>query len=106
MNINEALKLAGDYADSLTGMIPDDDPKDLDIAWANARADAARLSGAGLFAVSLMALVGVGWTVPARQWDLIVLFVTVALLTAWATGSEWREARECREAARELERGR
>lgn len=106
MNINEALKLAGDYADSLTGMIPDDDPKDLDIAWANARADAARLSGAGLFAVSLMALVGVGWTVPARQWGMVVLFVTVALLTAWATGSEWREARECREAARELERGR
>ena len=79
-------------------------PKDLDIAWANARADAARLSGAGLFAVSLMALVGVGWTVPARQWGMVVLFVTVALLTAWATGSEWREARECREAARELER--
>ncbi len=87
-------------------MIPDDDPKDLDIAWANARADAARLSGAALFAVSLMALVGVGWTVPARQWGMVALFVAVALLTAWATGSEWREARECREAARELERGR
>ena len=85
-------------------MISDDDPKDLDIAWANARADAARLSGAGLFAVSLMALVGVGWTVPARQWGMVALFVAVALLTAWATGSEWREARECREAARELER--
>ena len=52
MNINEALKLAGDYADSLTVMIPDDDPKDLDIAWANARADAARLSSAALIAVT------------------------------------------------------
>ena len=59
----------------------------------------------GLF-TRLGALVGVGWTVPARQWGMVALFMAVALLTAWATGSEWREARECREAARELERGR
>lgn len=54
----------------------------------------ARMSGAVLLGVSLMALAAVGWTGAAHDWAWAAVFAVLAWVFAWAAGSELGWARE------------